>query len=224
MPYFPGVYFLFRVDALFLIFFYEVILLRDELELLLKLGDSEEVDPSIDLSSIFSNDSPVELEIGIGKGRFLIDSAARCPSINFIGVEWAMKYLRIAHDRSLRKGQHNVRFVRADAREFVEFFLKTNSISTYHIYFPDPWPKKRHHKRRLIDSDFVIEIERTLCSGGMLRLATDHKEYFSVMVDVFGTSTILEPVDAEWDGVRTNYEEKYMAQGKSIYRRIYRHL
>lgn len=188
--------------------------------LLLELGGATDRDPVLNWQELFGNGYPVEIEIGIGKGRFLIDAAQRLPQVNFVGIEWASKYLRIAHTRSLKRRLCNVRLVRADAREFVEFFVPTESLQAIHIYFPDPWPKKRHHKRRLFNEGFLREVERTLNVGGMLWLATDYVEYFEVMLEVLEGSSCLVEVEEEWQGVRTNYEEKYMVQGKLIYRLI----
>ena len=106
------------------------------------------------------------------------------------------------------------------SREFVEFFVPEKSVNAYHIYFPDPWPKKRHHKRRLFNREFLSEVERTLVPGGRLWLATDFGEYFDVMVEVLAQSHSMREVEAEWVGAKTNYEEKYLAVGKPIYRRV----
>jgi tRNA (guanine-N7-)-methyltransferase len=191
-----------------------------DLELLLQLADIDDVDPVIRWFEVFANEKPIEIEIGIGKGRFLVDAADRRPDANFVGVEWAMKYLRMAHARSVRSGLDNMRFVRADAREFVEFFVPSATVQAYHIYFPDPWPKKRHHKRRLFNDGFLREIERTLASGGRLWLATDFADYYEAMLDVLGRSEILHEIEVDWEGARTNYEEKYLAAGKPIFRRV----
>ncbi|MFT5088495.1 MAG: tRNA (guanine-N7-)-methyltransferase [Candidatus Latescibacterota bacterium] len=191
-----------------------------DLELLLQLADIDDVDPVIRWFEVFANEKPIEIEIGIGKGRFLVDAADRRPDANFVGVEWAMKYLRMAHARSVRSGLDNMRFVRADAREFVEFFVPSATVQAYHIYFPDPWPKKRHHKRRLFNDGFLREIERTLVSGGRLWLATDFADYYEAMLDVLGRSEILHEIEVDWEGARTNYEEKYLAAGKPIFRRV----
>ena len=191
-----------------------------DLELLLQLADIDDADPVIRWAEIFSVDRPIEIEIGIGKGRFLIDAAERRSETNFVGIEWAMKYLRLAHNRSVRKGLDNIRFVRADAREFVEFFVPSASVQAYHIYFPDPWPKKRHHKRRLFNEGFLREVERTLMPGGQLWLATDFADYYEVMLDVLDLSERMREVEVDWQGARTNYEEKYLAAGKPIYRRV----
>ena len=98
--------------------------------------------------------------------------------------------------------------------------MPEKSVNAYHIYFPDPWPKKRHHKRRLFNREFLSEVERTLVPGGRLWLATDFGEYFDVMVEVLAQSHSMREVEAEWVGAKTNYEEKYLAVGKPIYRRV----
>lgn len=191
-----------------------------DLEFLLQLADAGDADPMLRWMEVFSNEHPVEIEIGIGKGRFILDAARRREDVNYVGVEWAMKYLRMAHARCVRRELSNLRFVRADAREFVEFFVPERSVNAYHIYFPDPWPKKRHHKRRLFNREFLNEVERTLIPGGLLWLATDFAEYFEVMEDVLRESDRLREIDRVWDGAKTNYEEKYLAVGKPIYRRV----
>jgi tRNA (guanine-N7-)-methyltransferase len=191
-----------------------------DLEFLLQLADAGDADPMLRWVEVFSNEHPVEIEIGIGKGRFILDAARRREDVNYVGVEWAMKYLRMAHARCVRRELSNLRFVRADAREFVEFFVPERSVNAYHIYFPDPWPKKRHHKRRLFNREFLNEVERTLIPGGLLWLATDFAEYFEVMEDVLRESDRLREIDRVWDGAKTNYEEKYLAVGKPIYRRV----
>ena len=189
-------------------------------DLLLQLDDSEELETFLSWEEVFGNGNPVQVEVGIGKGRFLIESAQRYPAVNFLGIEWASKYLRIARDRSLKRELDNIRFVRTDAKEFVEFFIPASSVAAYHIYFPDPWPKKRHHKRRLFDPQFVVELERTLAENGELWLATDHLEYFEVIVEATEASIYLDQVHPAWPEIPTNYETKYLAQGKPIYRRV----
>ena len=174
----------------------------------------------MDCTRVFGNTNPVEIELGIGKGRYLIDAAQRQPSINYFGVEWAGKYLRIAHDRCLKRSLGNVRLIRADAREFVEFFVPAESVQAYHLYFPDPWPKKRHHKRRLFNDGFVTELVRTLLPGGLLWLATDHDDYFQVMLEVLDRMHSLRETDLAWEGVRTNYEDKFLARGARINRSV----
>ena len=193
---------------------------QDSLLLVLEERDGQDQDSVLDWEDVFGNPGPVEIEIGIGKGRFLIDAAQKHPQVNFLGLERAAKYLRIAHERSLKRNLQNIRLVRADAQEFLEFFVASISVQAIHLYFPDPWPKKRHHKRRLFNEHFLREVERILKPGGRLWLATDHGEYFQVMLGLLEGSSWLREVEAEWPGVKTNYEDKYITQGKTIHRRV----
>ena len=189
--------------------------------LLIRLDEETDEDPVLDLELQFGNSRPVELELGIGKGRFLLDAALRHPEVNYIGVEQAAKYLRLAHARALRRGCTNLRFVHGDAREFVEFFLAAASVRAIHVYFPDPWPKKRHHKRRLLDEAFLAEAQRVLVPGGRLWIATDHDGYFEAILEALDLfNGLLLPVEAAWEGATTNYEDKFVDQGRAIHRRV----
>lgn len=189
--------------------------------LLLSLDDDSDEDPILDVAAIFANHHPVEVELGFGKGRFLLDAAQRRPEHNFIGVEVAGKYLRLAHDRALKRGLTNLRFIHGDAREFVEFFLPAGAVHALHVYFPDPWPKKKHHKRRLLDEGFFEEALRVLEVSGRLWIATDHDDYFEAILE--GLEAAVERfslVEAVWDGATTNYEDKFVSLGSTIHRRV----
>jgi tRNA (guanine-N7-)-methyltransferase len=189
--------------------------------LLIRLDEESDDEPTLDLSSIFGNNHLVEVELGFGKGRFLLDSSERRPQHNFLGVEVAGKYLRLAHDRACRRNLPNVRFVHGDAREFIEFFLPTESVLALHVYFPDPWPKKKHHKRRLLEGDFFTEALRVLATKGRLWIATDHNEYFeSIVEELAPFDDRFEQVEAAWDGATTNYEDKFVSRGSVIHRRV----
>lgn len=187
--------------------------------LVLALDDESGADPMLDLAGVFGNPNPVEVELGIGKGRFLLDAAQRRPAVNYVGVEQAGKYLRLACQRATKRTLTNIRFVHGDAREFIEFFLPSSSVQALHLNFPDPWPKKKHHKRRLVDTQFAEEAHRVLAPAGRLWLATDHDDYYQAMLDALSAFRgRLDPVDAVWDGVATNYEEKFIGQGRRIHR------
>ncbi|MFH1569474.1 MAG: tRNA (guanosine(46)-N7)-methyltransferase TrmB [Gemmatimonadota bacterium] len=187
-------------------------------ELLLGFDDDGVGDPVLDWAAVFGNPNPVEIEIGIGKGRFLIDAAQRRPGTNFVGIEWANKYLRLCQARCRRRRLANVRLARADARELVEFFCASSSVRAFHLYFPDPWPKKRHHKRRLFDAEFVVEATRALVDDGLFWIATDHDEYFAAMLEVLRDQEVLQPIEMAWEGAPTNYEDKFRSRGKEIHR------
>lgn len=176
---------------------------------------------------LFGNESPVEVEIGCGKGRFLINSAMAYPGINYIGIERALRYFRIMKERVVRRELGNVRLLRDDAVYFVERFIPDGAVSAYHIYFPDPWPKKRHRKRRLFNPRFLEEIERTLTAEGTLDFATDYVEYYEEIQALLEASDRLDALEEIPDRVRelgrdlTNFETKYTAEGRAIHRGAY---
>lgn len=168
---------------------------------------------------------PIELEIGVGKGTFLLEEAKTRPEVNFVGVEYAKAFWRFAADRMRRHGVQNVRLVHVEAGLFLRNFVPAGSLRQVHIYFPDPWPKKRHHKRRLIQESFLRELHGKLEAGGMVRLATDHEEYFHWMedeaakvADLFTRGDFERPTGAA-DGelVGTNFERKYRQEGRRFY-------
>jgi len=189
--------------------------------LLVTLDDESDGDPTLDLQALFANDHPIEIELGFGKGRFLLDAAERRGDHNFIGVEVAGKYLRLTLDRARRRKLSNLRFIHGDAREFVEFFVPTAAVRALHVYFPDPWPKARHHKRRLLEAEFFDEAWRILEPAGRLWIATDHDDYYEAILEALEPSAEhFDLVEAEWSGVTTNYEDKFLRRGSTIHRRV----
>jgi len=188
---------------------------------------SKYVEP-MDLQSLFQRTGPVHIEIGSGKGTFLLHQAKAHPELNYLGIEWANKIYLYTVDRICRWGVDNVRVLRTDARVFIKHFLADASAAAFHIYFPDPWPKKRHHRRRFINQATVLELARCLIPGGELRLATDHADYFAVMEEVLlydaAVSALFEktaflPTDAADEGewVGSNFERKYQKEGRRTY-------
>jgi tRNA (guanine-N7-)-methyltransferase len=184
----------------------------------------EALGPKADLGILFSNGNPVELEIGCGKGGFLLRQAQAHPDRNYLGIEWAFKFHRFAADRMARWRLPNVRILRADARHFVIHRLPPACLVAVHAYHPDPWPKKRHHKRRLFTAQFVEALARVLVPGGRLSVQTDHAEYFEQIRSVTRhpafrsvAPTEIEP-GAPGQPTDTNYEIKYLREGRTIYR------
>ena len=186
---------------------------------------SENLDGKIDFVRIFGRAGPVHIEIGTGKGTFLLNQAGAQPGDNFLGIEWARKYYRYAVDRIGRWGLTNVRIIRTDAATFLADFIPDNSVECFHIYFPDPWPKKRHHKRRFICPANLELLVRCLRTGGQLKIATDHAAYFEQIKTVLtARNEKLQEIDflptagaeaSEWVG--TNFERKYLKDQRPIY-------
>ena len=190
--------------------------------------DLDKCCPPIDLECLFGRPGPVHLEMGSGKGTFLLNQARLNPHFNYFGIEWANKYYRYSVDRMRRWQVDNVRILRTDGRVFIQQYLPDESIDAFHVYFPDPWPKKRHHKRRFFQPAVMAQLARCLVIGGEIRTATDHAEYFeiiqSVLLDDPVSAQAFEPVDflpantaapGEWVG--SNFERKYIQQDRPIY-------
>jgi tRNA (guanine-N7-)-methyltransferase len=176
-----------------------------------------------DFPSLFGNARPVELEIGTGKGRFLLAQAGTRPEVNFLGVEWSLKYLRVTKDRAERRGLRNVRLFRADARHVLQALVPDESIARVHVYCPDPWPKKRHRKRRFFSPATLAQVARILVPGGFLDLSTDVREYFEEILEMARHCEALRVAEdplfpPETGAGRTSYEAKYLDAGRSIHR------
>src|SRR6185312_9432534 len=137
----------------------------------------------LDWREVFDKDRPVELEVGFGKGLFLLTAAQAHPEINFAGVEIVRKYQLFTATRLAKRDLRNVRVACADALHFLPRFVASSSVQAVHVYFPDPWWKKRHHKRRIFTPEFVAEVARVLAPGGRLLAATDVPEYAAVVAE-----------------------------------------
>ncbi|MBN1845182.1 MAG: tRNA (guanosine(46)-N7)-methyltransferase TrmB [Sedimentisphaerales bacterium] len=182
----------------------------------------------LNLQDMFGRAAPVEIEIGSGKGTFLLHQARRRPGDNFLGIEWAGRYYRYSVDRMRRWRVANVRILRTDARDFLARSLADGCVSAFHVYFPDPWPKKRHQKRRFFQPTWIEHLARCLKAGGTLRTATDHAGYFQVirelLLDRPQTARYFDPTaffpaesagPGEWVG--SNFERKYQKEGRPIH-------
>ena len=177
---------------------------------------------------IFGNDHTVEVEVGFGKGLFLLNAARARPEINFLGIEILRKYQLFTATRLAKRQIPNVRVACADARAFFRDYLAPASVQGLHVYFPDPWWKKRHHKRRLFTPDFARECERILRPGGLLYVVTDVEEYFGVMTGLVAQHTGLRqvamPVPREPThdlDYLTNFERKFRKERRPIFRATY---
>ena len=169
---------------------------------------------------VFGRTAPVDVEIGSGKGKFLLELAAERPERNVLAVERAGKYHRLCCERAERRGIDNVRLLRTTAEDLLFRLLEPASVENFFVLFPDPWPKKRHHKRRLITTDVVAALHRALVPGGRLLVKTDHEGYSEVISEVLAAAEgfdVLDPAEAYAGLPVTGFEHKYRIEGRPIY-------
>ncbi|MDX2114800.1 MAG: tRNA (guanosine(46)-N7)-methyltransferase TrmB [Planctomycetota bacterium] len=178
---------------------------------------------------------PFELEIGSGKGTFLVQQAEVQPDTNFLGIEWAGEFYAYAADRVRRRGLGNVKLLHADATEFLHWRMPSGIVRVLHLYFSDPWPKSRHHKRRVVQDRFLEDVRRVLIPGGELRIVTDHDEYWQWMErhfarwappdgsGPFAREPFERPASAQGgEIVGTNFERKYSREGRPFHAAVLR--
>ncbi|WP_010532340.1 tRNA (guanosine(46)-N7)-methyltransferase TrmB [Lentibacillus jeotgali] len=173
---------------------------------------------------MFGNANPIHVEIGSGKGQFIAGMAEQHPDVNFIGIELAKSIIVIAGSKVKNAGQDNVLLLHVDAADLTELFAE-NEISAIYLNFSDPWPKKRHAKRRLTFHTFLRQYEHILQSEGEIVLKTDNQglfEYSLVSFSQFGMDLTEVNLDLhseeDPENVMTEYEEKFSAKGQPIYR------
>ena len=203
------------------------------------------IDPSLDLSehlktfgelpcpwdaeALFGRSAPLEVEVGSGKGLFLRTAAAERPEVDFLGIEISAKYARFAAAALAKRQLGNAKVVVTDALRVFGELLGDDSLAAVYVYFPDPWWKKRHEKRRLMQEPFVREVQRTLISGGILHFRTDVEQYYDRSVELLARHTHLEgPLDvpqtpAEHDmAYRTHFERRVRMHDEPVYRAEFR--
>ena len=181
----------------------------------------------LDWAEVFAKPQPIEVDLGCGDGSFLLQSAKGFPDRNFLGVE-RLKGRAVKAARKIeRAGLMNARVVRIESSYAVEWLFPVASVAAIHILFPDPWPKRRHWGRRLIQTGFVAALWKSLAPRGEVHFATDHKEYFDEAVPRFGKGwERVEPTipgssspslgtNEEW---RTDFERDFVKEGRTIYR------
>jgi len=169
----------------------------------------------LDLTQIFPRPQPLEVELGCGDASFLVEYARRHPERNFIGVERLLGRLRKLDRKGRRAGLANLRGVRIESSYFLQYLLPPRSASVLHVYFPDPWPKKRHHKYRLINESFPSLVRAALAPGGVVYLRTDNEDYFQQMTGVFEANREFQPIETPADlaELTTDFEREFRARG-----------
>jgi len=203
------------------------------------------IDPNADLSSVFKlpdelpspwdaetlfgRVAPLELEIGTGKGMFLAKAAGQFPQHNFLGIEIGVKYARYAAARLIRQNRTNAIMVCGDAALVFRDVIPNDTLAAVHVYFPDPWWKRAHRKRRVLRTEVLQLIESRLMPGGTLHFWTDVEEYFTSTLDLLTETTALQgPFEVpEQDAAdemdyRTHFERRTRLHGEKVYRSMYR--
>ncbi len=178
------------------------------------------VDSSIDLVALFNRSGPVEVDIGCGKGAFLVHEAARKPDVNFVGVDYLTRKLDRTRRELAERGLDNVRLFRCEVFLFVDRYLPESTVSAFHIYFPDPWPKKRQRGKRFITRSFVTSLAIDLVPEGRAWLATDSSDYFAEMLELFSGQRAFRRIDDSTAPGRgmTEFEQEFKENNVTIFR------
>ena len=199
------------------------------------------LDPSLDLSrhyreidqlprpfaqaALFPREQPLEVEVGTGKGLFLSGAARANPAHNFLGIEVSHKYARYAAARVARQASENAMIIGGDALALFRDWFPVASLAAVHVYFPDPWWKKRHKKRRVLNDQFLRDVERVLAPGGALHFWTDVEEYYLSTLELIAATTKLagplpvaeRPAEHDLD-YRTHFERRTRKSEQPVYR------
>jgi tRNA (guanine-N7-)-methyltransferase len=179
--------------------------------------------------TLFDREAPLEVEVGSGKGLFMVAASAGNPDSCFLGIEVSLKYARFAAAKLARAGSTNAMMVHGDALSLVHERVPESSVCAVHVYFPDPWWKKRHKKRRVMNRGFVEDIQRVLVPGGRLHFWTDVEEYFRTSLALIaehsrlaGPLSVAElPAEHGLD-YRTHFERRTRLSGQQVYRSEFR--
>jgi len=172
---------------------------------------------------MFQRNQPLEVELGSGDGSFLARWAQLNPARDFLGVERLLGRLRKLDRKGRRMGLANLRLMRIEAAYFLDYLLPAGSTSALHVYFPDPWPKRRHWKNRLINAHFTEATARILAPGGIAFLRTDDANYFAQMQDVFAENRRFQSMETppELASVVTDFERGFNERGVATLRAAY---
>ncbi|MBI2477960.1 MAG: tRNA (guanosine(46)-N7)-methyltransferase TrmB [Planctomycetia bacterium] len=203
------------------------------------------VDSSLDLSSFlymldevpaplvsrdfFGREAPFEVEVGSGKGLFMQTASASHPDRDFLGIEMARKYARHAAGRLAKRELANGKMIGGDGLRLFREFLMDDSVDAVHVYFPDPWWKDRHRKRRVMKPEFLRDIQRVLVPGGSLHFWTDVEEYFQTTLELIAAEVSLagplavseRPAEHDLD-YRTHFERRMRMHDEPVYRSEFR--
>jgi len=172
---------------------------------------------SLEPERLFSRPAPLEVELGSGKGDFILERARQLPERNFLAIELAGSVYQWLAVRCARSGLNNLRAIRADARPVVSLMLPPAAVSAFHIYFPDPWPKSRHSKHRLFSAALAAGLARCLEADGRLYLATDVEWYFEHIIALLAQAGFARTGGHPAGVVMTGFGRRFVLDGRSIH-------
>ncbi len=172
---------------------------------------------SVEPCDLFGNAAPLEVEIGAGKGDFILQRARQTPQRNFLAVELAGSVFQWLSIRIARSGLNNLKAIRADARPVVNLMLPAASVRAFHIYFPDPWPKSRHSRHRLFTPALIAGLARCLEPGGQVFAATDVDWYFEYIGALFAQSGFQATGEPAEGAQRSGFGRRFASEGKPIH-------
>ena len=170
---------------------------------------------------IFGNTAPIEVDLGCGDGSFLIAMAQKYPERNFLGVERLLGRAKKVSRKAERAGLKNCKVLRLESKYVIEYLFPPKSIDRLHLLCPDPWPKERHHKRRLVQQDFLEVLYNTIKPGGEFCFKTDHPEYYEWVCEEMKTFKKFQVQDWPGDAFfypKTDFQIQWEAEGKPIHR------
>jgi tRNA (guanine-N7-)-methyltransferase len=172
------------------------------------------------LEDVFERKAPLELDLGCGDGAFLLAMAARHPDRNFLGTERLLGRVEKVSRAIARGGLANARILRLESLYAVKMLLPPGCASVVHVSFPDPWPKRHHHERRLFQDEFMVALHQVLAPAGEVRIKTDDRPYFLWIEKIIGRAPGFERIEwvEEADYPRTDFEAHFLAQGLPIHR------
>jgi tRNA (guanine-N7-)-methyltransferase len=177
---------------------------------------------ALEFDRIFSRLAPVEIDLGCGNGAFLAALAEESPMRNFLGIERLLGRVRGVCRKVARLGLKNARVLRMESTYAVTNLLPAGSVSAFHLLFPDPWPKRRHHRRRAFTHEFLFSVHRALITGGLFHVATDHTDYFHQIERVIAATDIFVISRERNNFPSTTFEQKFVTRGLSIHRLLLR--